>query len=108
MFGEGSHYNLCAIVVACTEPVDVWHTIQNKVLKSEGEIIKWVVKQLEVDFWKHCKDILGTMRDVKVLNDVGIIQCDKTSADNCALLIQDELAEVHGDFALLLPCNWLE
>ena len=28
MLGEGSHFNLCAIIVARTEPVDVWHSHQ--------------------------------------------------------------------------------
>ena len=105
MLSEGSHYHLCAIVVACTEPVDSWHSTQNKALRSEAESIKWVVKQLEGDFWKHCRDILGTMRDVKVLASVGITQCEVAFPDKCDMLIQDELAEVHGDFALLLSCK---
>ena len=63
---------------------------------------------MEGDFWCHCKNILGTMRDVKVLTSVGITQCAAAGSDKCYVMIQDELSELFGEFSLLLACKRLE
>ena len=101
MLGIHSHKHLINIIVNVCKPVEAWHSEQNKQLRSEASSAKWILDQLEGDFFKHVNDTILTMQDPLVLAECGIAQNDDGD-DNCFMMHQNELSSKLGDFALLL------
>ena len=102
MLAEPMHYHLIQIIVKLTQPVDDWHSEQNKTLRSRKGSEKWLVRQHEGDFWTHIRAIVKIMGSAASLADVGILQDAPHQHDNNWLLEQDSLADTMGQFGITL------
>jgi hypothetical protein len=101
MLEDYYHAQLMKIIVACSDPVEEWHSLQNKTLRDTESSKRWLPEQLDGGFWKHVRDIMSKLRSRDLLEDIGF-ELSLRVMDNLAALLESELAEVFGDFALCL------
>eukprot|EP00969_Alexandrium_andersonii_P050574 2222379-Alexandrium_andersonii.AAC.1 len=53
MLQEEFHLLLTRVVVCCSEPVDAWHSQQNKELRSAEGSLRWLTGQLDGGLMQH-------------------------------------------------------
>lgn len=96
-------------MVELSEPVEEWHSYQNRTLRCVPDIVKWVLAQVGGEYMANMYKIMSQPKDEKapakvdlILPNVQACQAQRQALEDFALEEQGGLARLMSDGALLL------
>lgn len=107
VLGDGHNQAIQRMVTSVCDPLERWHSAQNRGLRSASASKDWILAQVGGDFWKHLQSVLGQLSDLAVLEFVGLRLQDtgapqRLTADHPVVAADDELASKMARFAFTL------
>lgn len=97
------NFKTLQVIVQLSRPLEVWHSWQDKLLRSAKESMTYLVSMATGGFYGHVVDILKVLASERFLVEVGFEYKDKQDVPmNDLVFEQDERADLAGQYALSL------
>lgn len=104
---DGHNQDVQRMIVAITDPLEAWHSAQNRHLRSVANAADWTLQQVSGECWEHLKAILDQLSEPSVLEYVSlrigdVRSFERLSVDHPVVAWNDELATRMATFAITL------
>lgn len=107
VLADGHNQDVQRMITSIADPLEAWHSAQNRFLRSAGNAAQWTLEQVSGQYWAHLKGILDQLSDPGVLEYVSlrvgeIRSYEKLSVEHPLVAWNDELATKMAIFAITL------
>lgn len=93
MLGDYHNRRLLQCIVAASKHVVVWHTKQNRQLRSAPDSLAWLKHEVSVGFMNHISDGLSVLESRQTMEECGFLAATRSvTPEDPEILVEDEFA----------------
>lgn len=97
---QREHQRVVSSIVACSKPLDAFHTEQSRLLRSVVQAEQWIVDMAAGGYARHCCDFIKLLTCCESLKAVGfVIPADPSRLSSSSAYDEDPSLRAEDDFA---------